>query len=62
VKGQAVGSVTSAAYSFGLRRTIALAMVRREAAEAGTPVTVGALAAEITSLPFFFPIARGTIA
>jgi folate-binding protein YgfZ len=58
VKGQAVGSVTSAAYSFGLRRTIALAMVRREAAEAGTPVTVGALAAEITSLPFFFPMAR----
>ena len=57
-QGQAVGSITSAAYSFGLHRTIALAMVRREAAEAGTAVTVGVLAAEITSLPFFFPMAR----
>ncbi len=60
-QGQPAGSVTSAAYSFGLRRTIALAMVRREAAEAGTAVTVGALAAEIMSLPFFFPMARSTV-
>jgi folate-binding protein YgfZ len=31
-----VGTLTSAAYSFGLRRTIALGMVRRESADAGT--------------------------
>lgn len=36
-----VGSVTSAAYSFGLRRTIALGMVRREASEAGTFLAAG---------------------
>jgi folate-binding protein YgfZ len=67
---QSVGSITSAAYSYGLRRSIALGMVRRESAEPGTLLAAApepaapssakgtALAAEVTSLPFFYPIAR----
>jgi folate-binding protein YgfZ len=55
---QGIGNVTSAAYSFGLRRTIALGMVRREFAEPGTSVLAGELAAEVASLPFFYPMAR----
>lgn len=58
VAGQSVGNVTSAAYSFGLRRTIALGMLRREHAEPGTTVMAGDLAAEVASLPFFYPLAR----
>jgi len=61
--GQSVGSITSAAYSYGLRRTIALAMLRRESSEAGTFLSAAAsggetLEAEVASLPFFFPMAR----
>ena len=61
--GQTVGSITSAAYSYGLRRTIALGMVRRESAEVGTFLTVGgaggqSLEAEVAGLPFFYPMAR----
>jgi folate-binding protein YgfZ len=61
--GQTVGTLTSAAYSYGLRRTIALAMVRRESSEPGTflstPAPNGeALEVEIASLPFFYPMAR----
>ena len=40
--GKSVGSVTSVAYSYGLRRTIALAMVRRESSEPGTVLTISA--------------------
>jgi folate-binding protein YgfZ len=66
--GNFVGSVTSVAYSYGLRRTIALAMVRREASEPGTFLQVSAsagegaaeagLEAEVASLPIFYPMAR----
>jgi folate-binding protein YgfZ len=68
--GQPAGMITSAAYSYGLRRTIALGMVRREAAGPGTilsagtpasapaPVSMGPATAEVASLPFFYPMAR----
>ncbi|MBI2820031.1 MAG: aminomethyl transferase family protein [Acidobacteria bacterium] len=61
--GQSVGSITSAAYSYGLRRTIALAMVRRESSEPGTFLVAGSagatgLEAQVASLPFFYPMAR----
>ena len=61
------GTVTSVAYSFGLRRAIALAMLDTgklhtgkmgEHAEPGKTVEVGPLSAEISALPFFFPTAR----
>lgn len=51
--GQQVGTITSATYSFGLRRSIALGYVRREPAESGQAVAVGAAPAEIVPLPFF---------
>jgi folate-binding protein YgfZ len=58
-QGQLAGKVTSAAYSYGLRRTVALAMIRRESAEPGTQLqTAGGLPVEVTSLPFFYPMAR----
>lgn len=51
-----VGVVTSAAWSFGLDRPVALALVRRQLAEPGTAVSVrlGAslAAATVTALPF----------
>jgi folate-binding protein YgfZ len=52
-----VGRVTSAAWSFGLERPIALAMIRRQHADPGTPVSVavggGAVApARVSALPF----------
>ncbi|HWP85747.1 MAG TPA: aminomethyltransferase family protein [Terriglobia bacterium] len=60
--GQPVGRVTSAAYSYGLRRTIALAMVRTESSEAGTFLLAagaeGKLETEVAALPFFYPMAR----
>ena len=60
--GQPAGNVTSAAYSYGLRRTIALAMVRRESAEPDTLLTValpsGNCEAAVAALPFFYPMAR----
>ena len=68
---QSVGTVTSAAYSYGLRRTIALGMVRRESADAGTLLSVvgsaaaglpaAGLEAEVASLPFFYPMARSAM-
>ena len=51
--GQQVGTVTSSTYSFGLRRSIALGYVRREHAQTGKSVDVGAVPAEIVPLPFF---------
>ncbi|MBI3934261.1 MAG: aminomethyl transferase family protein [Acidobacteria bacterium] len=70
--GQSVGRITSAAYSYGLRRTIALGMVRRESSEPGTFLMAGSpgafdsatgpaaagFEAEVASLPFFYPMAR----
>lgn len=53
--GQSVGILTSSAYSFGLRRTIALAYLKREHAEAEKAVRVGNLFAEVSPLPFFTP-------
>ncbi len=51
-----VGHVTSAAWSFGAKRPIALAMVRRQHADAGTRVTVDVdgrrLPAIVSDLPF----------
>jgi folate-binding protein YgfZ len=52
----AVGRVTSATWSFGLERPIALAFVRRQHAEPGSQVTVRvdgrAIAASVSALPF----------
>ena len=56
--GHPSGFITSAAYSYGLRRTIALAYLRRESAHPGTSVMVGADAAEVTPLPFQPPSRR----
>ena len=51
-----MGHVTTATWSFGLKRTIALAYVRHQHAEPGTPVTVRSgevgLAAKVSALPF----------
>jgi folate-binding protein YgfZ len=48
INGAAVGSVTSAAYSAAEKRAFALGYVKREHAEAGTDVTVGAVSAVLT--------------
>ena len=52
----AIGKVTSAAWSYGLSRPIALAFVRRQHAEPGTRVSVrfggAAVAATVSALPF----------
>jgi folate-binding protein YgfZ len=52
----AVGKVTSATWSFGLERPIALALVRRQHAEPGSPVAVRVdgrtIAASVSALPF----------
>jgi folate-binding protein YgfZ len=54
--GHEVGKVTSAAWSFGLKRPVALAYVRRQHAEPGTAVGVRAgdatLPARVSALPF----------
>jgi folate-binding protein YgfZ len=51
-----VGKVTSAAWSYGLKRPVALALVRRQHAEAGAPVAVrvgdATTAAIVSDLPF----------
>ena len=51
-----IGKVTSATWSFGLSRPIALAFVRRQHAEPGTPVSVRfagtTTAAAVSALPF----------
>ena len=51
-----IGHVTTATWSFGLKRPIALAFVRRQHAEPGTPVTVRSgetsLPAKVSALPF----------
>jgi folate-binding protein YgfZ len=57
-KEDAAGKITSVAYSYGLRRTIALGMLRPEAAEPGTQLTANGTPAEVTTLPFFYPMAR----
>ena len=60
--GQSVGRVSSVEYSYGLRRTIALGMIRRESAEPGTQLAVsGRLTAEVATLPFFYPMARSRV-
>jgi aminomethyltransferase len=52
----AVGHVTSAAWSFGLERPVALAFIRRQHADPGTAVVVRSgertQAAAVTALPF----------
>jgi tRNA-modifying protein YgfZ len=57
--GKDIGRITSAVHSFGLRRPIALAFVRREHAEPGTIVGIrsdaGDLPARVTALPFRVP-------
>jgi folate-binding protein YgfZ len=56
VDDTAIGKVTSAAWSFGLSRPIALAFVRRQHAEPGTTVSVrftgSVAAATVSALPF----------
>jgi folate-binding protein YgfZ len=51
-----VGKVTSAAWSYALERPIALALVRRQHADAGTAVSVrvgeGTVPATVVDLPF----------
>ena len=53
--GNPVGTITSAAYSYGLRRTIALGYMRRESVEPGKSVMVGSFPAEVSALPFLTP-------
>ena len=53
--GHPSGFITSAAYSYGLRRTIALAYLRRESAQPGTSVIVGNDPAKVVLLPFDAP-------
>jgi glycine cleavage system aminomethyltransferase T len=55
VDGREVGRVTSAAWSFGLDRPIALAYVHRDQTEPGTPVVVDGSPAVVTALPFVPP-------
>jgi folate-binding protein YgfZ len=54
--GEDVGRVTSATWSIGLERPIALALVRRQHAQPGTRVTVGradsGVPAAVSALPF----------
>jgi aminomethyltransferase len=56
VDAATIGKVTSATWSFGLARPIALAFVRRQHAEPGTRVSVrfgaSAVAATVSALPF----------
>jgi aminomethyltransferase len=51
-----IGKVTTATWSFGLKRPIALAFVRRQHAEPGTAVTVRSgdanVPARVSALPF----------
>ncbi len=52
--GQEAGEITSACVAPSLGRTIAMAYVRREAAEPGTALALASgLAAEVTTLPFY---------
>ncbi|PYV14669.1 MAG: hypothetical protein DMG21_17450 [Acidobacteria bacterium] len=52
--GKEVGEVTSACFSPTLAKTIALAYVRREAAEPGTKLSLASgAAASVTALPFY---------
>jgi folate-binding protein YgfZ len=55
VDGREVGRVTSAAWSFGLDRPIALAYVHRDQTGPGTPVVVDGSPAVVTALPFVPP-------
>jgi len=54
--GDEIGKVTSATFSFGLKRPIALAYVRRQHADPGTAVQVrteaGTVPAKVSALPF----------
>lgn len=49
VDGKTVGAITSAAYSFEMRRTVALGYVRREHAAAGRNLMAGVARAEVKS-------------
>jgi folate-binding protein YgfZ len=51
-EGQTAGRVMTAVYSPGLRRSIALAYVRRDYTEPGTTVETAQGQAEVTALPF----------
>jgi aminomethyltransferase len=52
--GKEVGEITSACVSPALGKTIALAYLRREAAEPGTRLTLASgVPAEVTALPFY---------
>ena len=57
-----IGKVTSATWSFGLSRPIALAFVRRQHAEAGTRVSVRfsgtMVAATVSALPFAVAVGK----
>jgi folate-binding protein YgfZ len=52
VKGHPSGFTTSVAYSYGLGSTIALAYLRCDAAEPGTPVQVNNQDGAVAELPF----------
>jgi folate-binding protein YgfZ len=53
-EGKEIGEITSSCNSPALGKTLALAYVRREAAEAGTRLVLASgVPAEVTSLPFY---------
>ena len=54
-----VGKVTSAAWSYSLGRPVALALVRRQHADAGTAVTVRVEDAAVRATVADLPFARG---
>jgi folate-binding protein YgfZ len=57
-----VGKVTSAAWSYGLKRPVALALVRRQHAEAGTAVAVRMADATVPAAVANLPMHRSALA
>ncbi len=55
LEGKEVGRMTTAVHSFALERPIALAILRREANQPGTKLTLEQGSAEVTALPFVKP-------
>jgi folate-binding protein YgfZ len=52
IEGKQIGAITSAAFSPGLQRPIALGYLQRDHVEPGTAVTIGGAPAVVTPTPF----------